>query len=1611
MENNFKRFLSLVVALVMVFGMMPMSVFATEGEAAEPITGTITEDVVWNDGDIIGGVTISGNVKITVNGTVTVNGTIRLSPDAVSNVTFEGGKLIRGEGFTGQMFYAEGVSGNYQNLTFNNMVLDGGAVWTGDVDETLNRGTVNEGVKATGSVLYLVYANAELNNSTLQNHDDSTGEKANAVFLRYYSTIEFNDSVVCNNSSTSTYYSGGVITVRQGGTVKTNNAEVYGNKGANGGFYGTSSTGSYGGKVEVSNSKFHNNYATNGAVFDMQCNAKVGYLMIDNCEFYDNASNRGLIYEHAYSRPVIIKDSYFHDNECAVWDCHVDPVLDLSGKIVVEEDAEYSKYLFETPIGVGGALAEEASISLSDASYKKLMEMGYLMTEVPTDNYYNPQSQYTIVVSDMEKLVWNKTENLLLIKTDMDGNGMLDVAPAAAATTTNVNLYENFLMGSEDESNRLEVQAVSDLIKNIPIAVWFHEGFAFTGWATETAGAIVYSNTKNAATYAEGTNLYATWKLQTLELKLSRADASDPYCNTLKVTINNENTEGYIDYSYQWYKDGVAIEGATSDEYTIEETATYKCVVTANAAGFDAITAEIGSSVAYKEAPDNTVAMIEETGDKYESLAEAIDAANGMENATVVLLKDVTLGEKLTVSGNVTIEGNYTITRDDAYTGTLFTVNAGATLTLDGGLVIDGGNNYKFDSELYAADMADWNTVIPESDAAKWFTPEEGAPVATAFMMTTTGGTINLNKVTVQNNYSNNSGVISAGANSTITLTGAKVTHVANVKNSGLVANVSGANINVTINEGTVIDGNHVGGNHGLFKIYSGATLTMNGGEITNNTGWNSNGVAVGVYWGTFYMNGGLICSNSSVYGPSNGRNAAVYLHSGHNFKMTGGTICHNSGRARGGIDAPYNNGTTVITGGNVYENVSRGNWPTYDVLGTDVMEISGGWYSQDVTEYVADGYYCIREYNEELQKELYHVVDHVVMTVTMDNKTMVLGNAMPEFTYTISGLIEGDEVMVVVDIKDIEVTAAGEYDITAEAYAYMNDKYVVKVIPGKLTVLDAVAESNGVYYNSIQAALNAATKGVQTTVTVLKDHEVDVNVLTYGYPVLVNAKNIVLDLNGKVVTFDYEKKTVSGVIYASIRTANGAKLKILDSSAEKTGTLYNKGSLSEGYSESEARIIWLTTGCSLEIESGRFISDQKNTMFYASNSDKVNPVNFYVKGGYFEQNGITQAGHYDCFNREDVPGDEFIELTGGTFAHENPENGRQNDWEITIPEGYTVVYNGVGADGKETWTVTPCVTVTFDNQAMAQGSNVPELTYSINYNYVPKDAVNVVVDPTAIENPTAGEKYVITGTATLTDGTGKAENYAVVVVPGELVVGTEDAVAYNVQDALFFDDLSDALDVADSGETVQLLKKWHEDLLLVPADVTFDLNGNVVSAYNALSFGAVMDGKDAVGGIEIDCDTTKAFTKLQPVNGGYLPIYDTAAGMYKFFAFEVQSNKIVPGDNSVTFAMRVVFDNDEAYNVLANTTESCMDFYATMSWTGINGFDIRYKMTDGNVKAYAKAAYNQIQSAGVNNKAMTLKVTGVDKLGAGAYISAAPSVITVAEVTASADALVYNIG
>ncbi len=436
----------------------------------------------------------------------------------------------------------------------------------------------------------------------------------------------------------------------------------------------------------------------------------------------------------------------------------------------------------------------------------------------------------------------------------------------------------------------------------------------------------------------------------------------------------------------------------------------------------------------------NHVCEIVETGVKYKTLAAAIADANVSEGAdTIRMLMSIDFDtdymkknqsakkvDALSITGDVTIIGDYTISRGE-YAGTLFKVPAGASLTLDGGLTIDGNNNWTFNEELYNHNLMN---MVRGTNWNDYITPEENGTVANAAMFMV-NGTVNAKDMSIKNTYSLNSGhplFYVKGAIAVLNMEGAQVVHCAN-KASNTVAYMSGSKW--YIKEDTVISENYGGGNGGMCRNDSGQ-IYMSGGIIKDNKGHNANGSVFMMYGGgsQLIMSGGTICHNSSVIGPDNGRNAAVYLHSSSYVKMTGGTICCNIGTGRGGIDSYKKNSILDInrvdqefdnpewkeseaaayTASNhpmVIDNVSLANSGSHDVghsYNFDTWWVTGGIYTQDVDDFCAEGYVCIPYEDSERTDDYivvpgyrvrYHAVEKIV---TLDAE----GNENIEYNTTL---------------------------------------------------------------------------------------------------------------------------------------------------------------------------------------------------------------------------------------------------------------------------------------------------------------------------------------------------------------------------------------------------------------------------------------------------------------------------------------------------------------------------------------------------------------------------------------------------------------------------------
>ena len=326
---------------------------------------------------------------------------------------------------------------------------------------------------------------------------------------------------------------------------------------------------------------------------------------------------------------------------------------------------------------------------------------------------------------------------------------------------------------------------------------------------------------------------------------------------------------------------------------------------------------------------------------EFYSLGEAISAANATEGgATIVLMDDITLSEKLTISGTVTIQGAYTMTRADTYTGTLFTVNSGASLTLSGGVVIDGGNEWTFLNEKYFEDLNSGKAV--SNNTVSYTSYESGAPVATATMIVANGD-VTLNFATIQNNAG--SGVFSIKSGATLSLTNAIIQKITKSGSSCFADVDSGCK--VIINSGTEIRYCHNHGGNGTLSYMRGESI-MNGGKIHHNSGVDNNG-SVFMLFGpdaSFTMEDGEIYNNHALKGTNNGWNPVFYVYgNGSTFEMKGGSIHSNSSTTVGAIGNNGDNSTVKLNGGSITNNSS-----TSGLTGDDLYLYCDSSIDKDMT-------------------------------------------------------------------------------------------------------------------------------------------------------------------------------------------------------------------------------------------------------------------------------------------------------------------------------------------------------------------------------------------------------------------------------------------------------------------------------------------------------------------------------------------------------------------------------------------------------------------------------------------------------------------------------------
>ena len=180
-----------------------------------------------------------------------------------------------------------------------------------------------------------------------------------------------------------------------------------------------------------------------------------------------------------------------------------------------------------------------------------------------------------------------------------------------------------------------------------------------------------------------------------------------------------------------------------------------------------------------------------------------------------------------------------------------------------------------------------------------------------------TGGTLTIEKVTIQNFSCQGGGAISIDSVGTCIMKSGTISG-----NSAWDSEGGGVYVRGTFNmHGGTISGNNVSnGNGGGVYVYSNGTFNMNGGTISGNGARSGGGVYV-YSNGIFTMNGGEIRNNKAEY-DSYGEGGGVKVSSG-TFTMTGGTISGNTAKENGGGVYVDKNSFTM-NGGTITNNTAN---------------------------------------------------------------------------------------------------------------------------------------------------------------------------------------------------------------------------------------------------------------------------------------------------------------------------------------------------------------------------------------------------------------------------------------------------------------------------------------------------------------------------------------------------------------------------------------------------------------------------------------------------------------------------------------------------------------
>ena len=558
-----KKLLSIILALAMMFSVLPASTVLVY---ADVITETISADTTWNDGDTVGGVTISGGT-VTINGNVGITAAITIKGD----VTFTGGGTLNRMSTSGNLIKV--VSGS---LTLNNVTIDGNNVTISDSGAAaainMADGTVimNDGAKITnhkrtsgyGPAVYMDGGNFKMNGGTISGCESRN--YGGAIYLDGGS-FEMNGGIIENNKTTlsNAGYGGGAFYVRDA-TLIINDGLIQNNSSNSGG--------------AIYNTSFGTTIINGGVI---KGNTAVGDSPSGSAIFHScKTTGEATLQIGGNANINVGNDIYLMSNTSATKYVEITSSIKNPLILTVEGESE-GRVIADAADGVVLTYNDMAKIRLSNSSYALKLE----------DNK---------------------------IKLTQTSSGV---------TTFPVYLGYDANNGTNaPDGSSAEIVAGDSATFTISNSVPTRTGYDFLGWSTNKDATSAEYSSGGSITISSNTTLYAVWKkistFETNEFTQPLAITGWTYGETAN-TPTAEAKYGTIKYTYSNTADGTYTEEVPTNagtyyvKATVEETADYSGLES-NAVEFTILPKTINTAITQLTAPvKNEVPQTEIETDEY----------------------------------------------------------------------------------------------------------------------------------------------------------------------------------------------------------------------------------------------------------------------------------------------------------------------------------------------------------------------------------------------------------------------------------------------------------------------------------------------------------------------------------------------------------------------------------------------------------------------------------------------------------------------------------------------------------------------------------------------------------------------------------------------------------------------------------------------------------------------------------------------------------------------------------------------------------------------------------------------------------------------------------